>query len=81
MWYIVFQLRVTVHDSGKPEKTATTTVRVPMTRNVNTPKFSKTSYGATFNENIPVGSSILQVAATDADGVSGEDIGFSDPMY
>ena len=66
---IFFQLRVTVHDSGNPEQSATTVVRIPVTRNVNPPAFSQPTYEATINENIDVGLSILQASATDADGV------------
>lgn len=63
------QLRVTVYDTGNPEKSATAAVRIPVTRNVNAPKFSKTTYQATINENLEVGISILQVTATDDDRV------------
>jgi protocadherin Fat 4 len=62
-----YMLRVTVHDTGNADKSATTTVRIPVTRNVNAPKFAKPMYEATVNENLEVGLSILQVSATDED--------------
>ena len=66
---VVTKLRVTVHDTGNPEKVSTSTVRIPVTRNVNSPKFSRGSYEAVINENALVGKSIVQVSATDADKV------------
>ena len=62
-----FQLRVTMLDDGNPEKVATAAVTIPVTRNVNAPKFSNSNYENTVNENIDVGLSILKVSATDAD--------------
>nr|XP_020449665.1 protocadherin Fat 2 [Monopterus albus] len=38
-----------------------------MDENDNSPQFTRTSYQATLDENTPVGSSVLKVAATDAD--------------
>ena len=64
------QLRVTVQDTGNPEKSAVTTVRIPVTRNVNSPKFEKQDYKGTVNENVDVGESVLKVSASDADNVS-----------
>ncbi len=64
------QVRLSVHDTGNPDKSAITTVRIPVTRNVNTPRFDKQSYEATINENAPVGISILSMKATDQDQVN-----------
>ena len=62
-------MRVTLIDSGNPDKTATTTVTIPIIRNVNAPKFQQDSYEGTINENVDMGTSVIQVAATDADEV------------
>ena len=66
----MLQLRVTVHDTGNSDKSATTSVRIPVTRNVNSPKFDKQNYKSTINENVNVGHRVLKVSATDADKVS-----------
>ena len=62
-------MRVAVFDTGNPDKTTTTTVRIPVTRNVNTPRFNRQSYEATINENAAVGMSILKTEARDNDQV------------
>ena len=59
-----------VFDTGNPDKTATTAVRIPVTRNVNTPRFNRQNYEATINENAAVGVSILKTEARDNDQVS-----------
>ena len=61
---------MTVHDSGNPDVSAMTTVQVPVTRNVNAPRFSQETYEMTINENAAVGSALIDVLATDVDGVS-----------
>lgn len=66
---LMLQLRVTVHDTGNSDKSATTAVRIPVTRNVNSPKFDKQNYKSTINENVNVGHRVLKVTATDADKV------------
>lgn len=62
-------MRVTVHDSGNPEKSATTTLTIPVVRNVHGPIFEKQNYQAEITENTAVGTSILEVKASDDDQV------------
>lgn len=59
-----------MHDSGNEEKVTTTTVEIPVIRNVNSPTFDKSSYEAEINENAKVGTSLLSVTATDDDKVN-----------
>lgn len=59
-----------MYDSAKPDKLTTTTIRVPVLRNVNAPVFKDTSYEAAILENARVGVRILQMATVDMDNVS-----------
>ncbi len=63
------QLRVSVHDTGNPDKTAVTTVRIPVIKNVNAPRFNNQNYEKTINENAEVGTSIVGTTASDQDKV------------
>lgn len=65
-----FQLRVIARDKGVPSKQDGVTVTVIVERNPNQPEFIQRSYEADVNESIPVGSSVIQVAAQDIDGVN-----------
>ena len=64
------QLRVEVADTAYPTETATTTVDIQVVRNEFVPIFSASPYRTVINETTEVGVGILQVSATDQDGVS-----------
>lgn len=66
----VFQLRVRAYDTAYPTETATATVNIGVSRNENPPVFGQNPYRITINETVGVGTCILDVDATDADGVS-----------
>ena len=59
-----------MHDSAKPDNFAETSVTIPVRRNVHAPSFLSQTYAQTIFENLAVGSSVLQVNATDDDNVS-----------
>ncbi|NWW99875.1 PCDG2 protein, partial [Caloenas nicobarica] len=66
-----FQLVLTVVDDGDPVRSGTIQVRVNVTdANDNAPVFSKSVYEARVRENVPAGSLVLRVRATDADAGS-----------
>lgn len=65
-----YVLSITAYDNGIPQLSSRVTVTVNVIRNRNGPVFSGNSYVTTIDESISVGTSILQVQATDADGVS-----------
>ncbi|NXN80146.1 PCDGE protein, partial [Bombycilla garrulus] len=63
-----FELVLTAVDGGDPARSGTVQVRINVTdANDNPPVFSKSVYEARVPENVPVGSLVLQVRATDAD--------------
>ncbi|XP_077642838.1 protocadherin gamma-B1 isoform X1 [Lonchura striata] len=63
-----FELVLTAVDGGDPARSGTVLVRINVTdANDNPPVFSKSVYEARVAENLPVGSSVLRVQATDAD--------------
>ncbi|XP_062579030.1 protocadherin Fat 3-like [Saccostrea cucullata] len=63
-----YQLRVIARDKGVPSKQAGVTVTIKIERNPHPPSFIQRSYEADVNESIPVGSSVIQLAAQDLDG-------------
>ena len=68
--FVVVQLRVLAFDDLYLDQVATATVSVKVTRNENAPRFSKSEYTKSLAENHRLGSSVLEVTATDADNVS-----------
>ena len=56
-------------DSEYPDMSAVATVQVPITRNVNSPRFTQETYEVAINENHDVGTPIIDVFATDLDNV------------
>lgn len=68
--FFPLQLRITLIDTWNPDKVTDTFLTLQILRNVHAPQFSSSSYTAIVYENIAVGRNILQVNATDADGVS-----------
>ncbi|XP_038652282.1 protocadherin-1-like isoform X3 [Scyliorhinus canicula] len=63
-----YDLTIRVVDGGKPSRASTAILRITVLDiNDNAPKFERSSYEGTVEENSPVGTSILQVQATDMD--------------
>lgn len=69
-----YDLNIRVVDGGKPQRASSALLRVTVTdQNDNTPKFERNHYEAELAENSPLGHSVLQVRANDADtGINGE---------
>uniref|UniRef100_A0A3Q3ICQ1 Cadherin domain-containing protein n=1 Tax=Monopterus albus TaxID=43700 RepID=A0A3Q3ICQ1_MONAL len=62
------KLRLTAIDGGKPAKSGDTEVIVDVLDvNDNSPVFTKELYSVTIRENVPVGTVVIQVNATDLD--------------
>ena len=68
----MLQLLVTAYDTAVPEITASETVVIQINRNLNTPRFGLANYRATIYDYLGVGTSVVQVTATDADITSPE---------
>ncbi|XP_066904779.1 protocadherin-like wing polarity protein stan isoform X2 [Halyomorpha halys] len=63
-----YLLSVTAKDNGTPQLSDSTDVEITVTDvNDNPPKFSQESYLVSVSEDVPIGTSILQVSATDPD--------------
>ncbi len=58
-----------VYDTTYPENRGTGSVVVTVTRNPKAPRFQADRYERTVDEKIELGTSILQLAARDEDGV------------
>ncbi len=65
--YIV---RVIAYDTSYPDQVSTVTVPIQVTRNERAPIFSQPEYRTSIAENHRLGSSVLQLIATDDDNVS-----------
>ncbi|XP_041364043.1 protocadherin Fat 4-like [Gigantopelta aegis] len=63
-----YVLSVVATDNGVPRRSDVIEVTVNVVRNRNGPVFMKNKYELDIDENIAVGSSLLQVSATDVDG-------------
>ncbi|KAM8910683.1 protocadherin alpha-3-like [Spinachia spinachia] len=68
------KLKLTALDGGNPPKTGTVEIYIDVIDvNDNMPTFIKDAYSASLQENAPVGTTIIQVNATDLDdGLNGE---------
>ncbi|XP_042338269.1 protocadherin alpha-8-like, partial [Plectropomus leopardus] len=68
------KLRLTAADGGKPAKSGITEIIVDVLDvNDNSPGFTNEFYSAMLKENVPVGTVVIQVNATDSDqGANGE---------
>ncbi|KFO19364.1 Protocadherin gamma-A10 [Fukomys damarensis] len=68
------RLILTALDGGDPPQSATAQIEIAVKdTNDNPPKFTKDEYRISLSENLPPGSSVLQVTATDADeGINAE---------
>nr|XP_060490113.1 protocadherin gamma-B1-like [Panthera onca] len=69
-----YQLILTAIDGGDPPLSGTTQIQIQVTdANDNAPLFSQDTYRVNIQENVPWGTSVLQVMATDQDqGVNAE---------
>ncbi|KAK6299159.1 hypothetical protein J4Q44_G00306690 [Coregonus suidteri] len=69
-----YDLNIRVVDGGTPPRASSALLRVTVTdQNDNAPKFERSHYEAELAENSPMGHSVLQVKANDADmGTNGE---------
>uniref|UniRef100_A0A8U7P794 Uncharacterized protein n=1 Tax=Corvus moneduloides TaxID=1196302 RepID=A0A8U7P794_CORMO len=73
-----FELVLTALDGGDPARSGTVQVRVNVTdANDNPPVFSKSVYEARIAENLPAGSLVLRVVATDADAGTNGRVSYS----
>ncbi|XP_061858755.1 protocadherin gamma-B5-like [Colius striatus] len=73
-----FHLVLTALDGGDPVRSGTVQVRINvMDANDNAPVFGKSTYEARVRENLPAGSLVLRVRATDADAGSNGQIFYS----
>ncbi|NXQ16481.1 PCDGF protein, partial [Peucedramus taeniatus] len=73
-----FELVLTAVDGGDPARSGTVQVRINVTDvNDNPPVFSKGVYEARVAENLPAGSLVLRVRATDADAGSNGRVSYS----
>ncbi|XP_026212888.1 protocadherin alpha-8-like [Anabas testudineus] len=70
----VIKLTLTAVDGGTPPKSGTSQIIIHvLDNNDNTPNFTKPLYKTRITENVPLGTSVLTVTATDADeGPNGE---------
>ncbi|NWT07234.1 PCDGH protein, partial [Mionectes macconnelli] len=73
-----FELTLMAVDNGEPARSGTVQVLIyVMDANDNPPMFSRTVYEARVAENLPAGSLVLQVRATDADAGSNGRVSYS----
>ncbi|KAM4892816.1 LOW QUALITY PROTEIN: uncharacterized protein FYW23_008905 [Sylvia borin] len=73
-----FELVLTAVDGGEPSRSGTLQIRINVTdANDNPPVFSKKVYEVCVAENIPFGSLVLRVQATDADAGSNGRVSYS----
>ncbi|XP_031698363.1 protocadherin alpha-6-like, partial [Anarrhichthys ocellatus] len=71
-------LLVTAVDGGKPPKSGTLNVSIiVLDSNDNRPMFSQEIYQITLHENVPVGTSIFRINATDSDEGTNSEIEYS----
>ncbi|XP_068885421.1 protocadherin gamma-B5-like [Aphelocoma coerulescens] len=73
-----FELVLTASDGGDPTRSGTVQIHINVTdANDNPPVFSKSVYEARVAENLPAGSLVLRVQATDADAGSNGRVSYS----
>ncbi|XP_028975319.1 protocadherin-1 isoform X4 [Esox lucius] len=73
-----YDLNLRVVDGGTPPRASSALLRVTVTdQNDNAPKFERSHYEANLAENSPMGHSVLQVRANDADTGTNSEIDYS----
>uniref|UniRef100_A0A087X3Y7 Cadherin domain-containing protein n=1 Tax=Poecilia formosa TaxID=48698 RepID=A0A087X3Y7_POEFO len=71
-------LQLTGVDGGKPPRSGTLNISITvLDSNDNRPKFSRETYEVEIQENIPVGTSVLRINATDSDEGTNSQIEYS----
>ncbi|OXB52091.1 hypothetical protein ASZ78_006160, partial [Callipepla squamata] len=74
------ELLLTASDGGEPARTGTARIRVAvLDANDNAPAFSQAVYSVRVPEDVPVGSTLLSVTATDPDDGTNGDVQYSFP--
>nr|XP_014343521.1 PREDICTED: protocadherin gamma-A1 isoform X4 [Latimeria chalumnae] len=74
----VHHLTLTAIDGGEPTRSGTVRIRIiVLDVNDNAPSFLKTVYKASLEENVPIGTLVLQVNATDKDEGSNGEVTYS----
>ena len=63
-------MTLVAYDAFYPRNFGIATVTINIIRNPNAPVFSLPSYQVTINENFPLGDVVVDVQASDLDGVS-----------
>lgn len=63
------QVRVSAYDSAYPDQQSNATLPVTVLRSIHAPVFDTSQYQLTVAENTPLGTSIIQLTATDSDNV------------
>lgn len=66
---MLLQLRVTAYDSQSTSRVATSTVSINVIKNPSGPVFTLPAYEVTIPETQSLGSTVVNVTATDRDGV------------
>ncbi len=66
----MFQLQIVVYDSQVPDVRDTETVTITILRNPNEPHFAQNPYSRTILETHELGLSVVDIDATDIDGVN-----------
>ncbi len=73
-----YNLILTAYDGGSPQKTGTLKINIiVLDANDNAPVFSQSVYTALVPENVPMGSLILKISATDADQGTNNQVSYS----
>ncbi len=73
-----YNLILTAFDGGSPQKTGTLKINIiVLDANDNAPVFSQSVYTALVPENVPMGSLILKISATDADQGTNNHVSYS----
>ena len=67
---VFLQIRLKAYDSQYPSDVAYANITITVNRNPNAPHFTKLIYEKTINESCPLGFSVDQIQANDADNVS-----------
>ena len=67
--FLSFQVQIEVVDDAWPNNPTTGTLTVNVDRNPSGPVFNPTTYTETLRANHPLGDDIIQLVASDSDGV------------
>ena len=70
MIFFFCQLRVRAYDSANPKAFSEEDVTINILRNVNRPSFGASSFSTRISEAMLIGTSVIQLTASDVDKVS-----------